>query len=354
MVLDPPCQSLEERPINRKEVARLAGVSEATVSRVLNGVGPIKEQTRIRVMEAAKALNYVPSALAQGFARKRSGNLGVILPLLPKVNLFSTHYFSELLSGIGMTARRYGFDLLLQFREPEEPREYERLFQAQKIDACLILGAQDIDPEREALAELAAAGRQFCLVSQRFEGAGYNTVDADHREGTRAVVHHLLEQGFTRIWFLNGPQSYSNSADRLEGYREALQERGAAYDPGHVLIGNYSRTSGYRLSDAIEGRIRSGEVDAIVAGSDRMAIGVLQGLKEKGLVAGIDYGLAGCDDSEGAKLTEPMLTSIAVPFYEMGSQAADQLLAPLAKGESSSSFQLKLPVELIVRGSSGR
>ncbi|MFC4100228.1 LacI family DNA-binding transcriptional regulator [Paenibacillus xanthanilyticus] len=334
-------------------MARLAGVSEATVSRVLNGVGPIKEKTRERVMEAAKALNYVPSALAQGFARKRSGNLGVILPLLPKVNLFSTHYFSELLSGIGAAARRHGYDLLLLFREPDEPREYERLFQAQKIDACLILGAQDIEPERLALAELAAAGRQFCLVSQRFAGAGYNTVDADHAEGTRAAVHHLLNRGYSRIWFLNGPPSYSNSADRLQGYQEALLERGAAFEPGHVLVGNYSRTSGYRLSAEIEQRLRSGEVDAIVAGSDRMAIGVLQGLKEKGLLAGRDYGLVGCDDTEGAKLTEPMLSSVAVPFYEMGSQAAHQLLAPLSKGETSSSFELKLPVELIARGSSG-
>ncbi|MFB9326461.1 LacI family DNA-binding transcriptional regulator [Paenibacillus aurantiacus] len=335
-------------------MARLAGVSEATVSRVLNGVGPIKEQTRARVMEAAKALNYVPSALAQGFARKRSGNLGVILPLLPKVNLFSTHYFSELLSGIGMTASRYGYDLLLLFREPDEPREYERMFQAQKIDACLILGAQDVEPERHALAELAANGRQFCLVSQRFEGTGYNAVDADHREGVRAAVHHLLDRGFSRIWFLNGPSSYSNSADRLQGYCEALHERGVPFDPERVLLGNYSRTSGYRLSEEIEGLVRSGAADAIVAGSDRMAIGVLQGLKEKGLLAGIDYGLVGCDDSEGAKLTDPMLTSIAVPFYEMGSQAANQILSPLAQGETSSSFQLKLPVELIVRGSSAR
>lgn len=104
--------------VSRKEVAELSGVSEATVSRVLNAVGPIKEDTRRRVLDAANQLGYVPSALARNFARRKSGHLGVVMPYVPKAHLFSAYFFSEMLSGIGNKARDSGLDLLLLFRKP--------------------------------------------------------------------------------------------------------------------------------------------------------------------------------------------------------------------------------------------
>ena len=202
------------------------------MSRVLSGVGSVKEATARRVMEAAGQLNYVPSALAQRFALRKSGNLGVILPMLPKVNLFSTYYFSEVLSGIGMTAKQRGYDLLLLFREPDEPRDYANLFRTQKVDGCIIIGAQDVPSERAALAELKDGNHPFCLVNQRYDGEAYNSVDADQRTGCRDAVRHLLEQGCRKIGFLNGPAVYSNSEDRLRGYREALEEAGFGVPAG--------------------------------------------------------------------------------------------------------------------------
>ena len=120
------------RTYRQKRGRQACGCVGSDGSRVLNGVGPLKEDTRKRVMEAAQQLNYVPSALAQRFALRKSGNLGVILPMLPKVNLFSTYYFSEVLSGIGITAKQRGYDLLLLFREPDEPRDYANLFRTEK------------------------------------------------------------------------------------------------------------------------------------------------------------------------------------------------------------------------------
>ncbi|MFD0714422.1 LacI family DNA-binding transcriptional regulator [Paenibacillus sp. GCM10027626] len=338
------------KAIRRKAVAELAGVSEATVSRVLNGVGPIKEATRQRVLEAARQLNYVPSALARQFARSKSGNLGVVLPLLPKVNVFSTYYFSEILSGIGYTAKQCGYDLLLLFREPDEPREYSRLFQTQKVDVCIILGAQDVPEERAAIAELQAAEHPFCLINQRFDGLQVNSVDADHRLGSFKVTAHLLERGRSRIIFLNGPDVYSNSVDRLAGFRQALAEAGR--EAAAVMTGNYSRKSGYALAARCAAMIRAGEADAIIAANDRMAIGLQQGLEECGLRAGTDYALAGGDDSEGARLMNPPLTSLAVPFFEMGREAASRLLAGLEQEERQEAFDIRLAVKLVVRASS--
>ncbi len=139
------------------------------MSRVLNNVGPMKEDTRERVLQAAAELGYVPNALAQQFARRKSGNIGVILPFVPKVHLFSTYYFSEILSGIGETVKRCGYDLLLIFREPDGARDYAKLFRTQKIDACIVLGSENVPEERAALAELKAGGFPFCLVNQRYD-----------------------------------------------------------------------------------------------------------------------------------------------------------------------------------------
>ncbi|WP_138752838.1 LacI family DNA-binding transcriptional regulator [Paenibacillus sinopodophylli] len=336
--------------ISRKEVAKLAGVSEATVSRVLNNVGPLKEETRERVLQAAAVVGYVPNALAQQFARRKSGNIGVILPFVPKVHLFSTYYFSEILSGIGETAKRCGYDLLLIFREPDGARDYAKLFRTQKIDACIVLGSQDVPEERAALAELKASGYPFCLVNQRFEEADYAAVDADHRNGSREAVLHLIDRGCRSIAFLNGPLQYSNSADRLEGYKNALVEKGIAYVSQLVYVGNYSRKSGYELAEQLALQIRSGVVDAVFAANDRMAIGLMQGLRERGLEAGKQYAMVGYDDSDGSRIISPRLSTVAVPFYEMGKLAAAKLLDGEQRADAVSSL---LPVQLMVRETSG-
>ncbi|WP_141504437.1 LacI family DNA-binding transcriptional regulator [Paenibacillus luteus] len=340
--------------ISRKEVAKLAGVSEATVSRVLNNVGPMKEETRARVLQAAAELGYVPNALAQQFARRKSGNIGVILPFVPKVHLFSTYYFSEILSGIGETAKRCGYDLLLIFREPDDSRDYAKLFRTQKIDACIVLGSQNVPEERSALVELKEGGFPFCLVNQRFEEEEFLSVDADHVAGSEAAVRHLIEQGSLRIAFVNGPAQYSNSTDRLEGYRNALEKAGIKYETQHVYVGNYSRKSGYELAERLAKEIQIGRIDAVFAANDRMAIGLMQGLREHGLEASQHYALIGYDDSDGSRIISPRLSTVAVPFYEMGKLAAARLLNAERASAPSELRQEVLPVSLVQRETSDR
>lgn len=338
------------RIVTRKEVAELAQVSEATVSRVFNGIGPMKEETKQRVLEAAKTLNYHPNAIAQNFARRRSGNLGVVLPYVPKVHVFSTYFFSEILSGIGSKVREKGYDLLLMLRSPGEESDYIDIFRSQKVDACIILGSGDTPEERARLKGLQDAGHPFCLVNQHYPGESFNEVDADHTSGSYKAVKHLLEQGFRRIAFLNGSPQFSSSRDRREGYRRALSEAGIDPDRYHhwYYEGNYSRTSGYRAAEALYEHRH--EIDAVFSANDRMATGLMQGLRERGWEAGRDYALIGCDNSDAARVTDPPLTSVGAPFYEMGSLAAERLLAQL-NGDKES-FRLKLDTELVLRQSS--
>lgn len=335
---------------SRKEVAELAGVSEATVSRVLNDVGPLKEETKQRVLEAARSLGYTPNSLARSFARRRSGNLGVVLPYLAKARLFSAYYFSEILNGIGSKAREEGYDLLVLFRGPDESMDYSGLFRMRKIDACIILGAKEEQGELEALRLLQEEGHPFCLINQHFEGEDFPEVDADHVQGSRQAVQHLLQQGFTRIAFLNGPAAYSNSRDRLQGYESALREAGLSPEPSLLFEGNFSRRSGVQAAAGIAAALDG--IDAVFAANDRMAIGLQQGLRELGLPPEAMPAIIGYDDSDAAELTTPALSSVRVPFYSLGELAAARVLESLEEGAAKGTpLRIQLPTELVVRAS---
>lgn len=339
----------------RREVADLAGVSEATVSRVLNGVGPIKEETRIRVLDAANQLGYVPSNLARSFARRKSGNIGVVLPYIPKARLFSSYYFSEILSGMGNTVREQGYDLLVLFRSGEETPEYESFFRMQKVDALVVLGAKDEPGEREALRKLRESGHPFIVVNQHFDGENFPEVDVDHEEGSRMAVEHLMDQGYRSIAFLNGPLTYSNSLDRFKGFEKALQQRGLEPDDRLLFEGNFGRRSGYAIGDDIAKRID--EVDAVFVANDRMAVGLLQRLRELLPDQERFPAIVGYDDSDSADICVPPLSSVRVPFYEMGELAA-RLMLTACEDSSNGAEVFKehprylLQAELIVRDSS--
>lgn len=338
------------RIASRKDVAELAGVSEATVSRVLNGVGPMKEETRQRVREAAEKLGYVPSALARNFATSRSGNIGVVLPYVPKVHMFSSYFFSEILSGIGSKVRELGYDILLLFQTPDERMDYIRWFHTHKIDTCIVLGSKDEPEELSALRKLSQENLPFCLINQHFEDESFSEVDADHTSGSYLAVKHLVEQGYERIAFINGPLSYSNSRDRLKGYVQALSEANLPIDESLIFKGNFSRSSGYAA--AVDLMKQIDKVDAVFGSNDRMAIGLMQGLRDHGLPAERLPALIGFDNSDASQVTTPALSSVKVPFYEMGEIAAAELLRRLEHGvDVMEPFRIMLPTELVIRAS---
>lgn len=299
-------------------------------------------------MKAAGKLDYQPNALAQSFATGKSGNIGVIVPYLPKVHLLSTHYFSEILSGIGVKLGAHHYNLLLLYQSPQEQKDYVQLFHSQKVDGCIILGSKDVQGEREEIGRLHDLKLPYCLVNQTFDGYPYHTVDAKHYEGSFEAVSLLFKKGFRRIAFINGPNEYSNSSERLNGYRDALTKAGMEIRPEMVFQGNYSRTSGLQIANEMNPLMS--EIDAVFAGNDRMAIGLMQGLREHGYEAGEDYALIGYDDSDISSMIQPQLSSVEVPLFEMGQLAAEKVLDGLLNGNTED-FQERLPVTLIERAS---
>lgn len=323
-------------------------MSEATVSRVFNNVGPLREETKRKVIKAAEELNYQPNALAQSFATGKSGNIGVIVPYLPKVHLLSTHYFSEILSGIGVKLAEHQYNLLLLFQSPQVQKDYAQLFHSQKVDGCIILGSKDIPGEKDELRKLHDLTLPYCLVNQTFDGFPFHSIDAEHFKGSFDAVSLLIKKGLRRIAFLNGPTEFSNSTDRLEGYTAALKKCGIRLNSDWIFQGNYSRTSGLQIAN--EMHLLMSEIDAVFAGNDRMAIGLMQGLSNYGYEAGRDYALIGYDDSDIASMIQPQLSSVKVPLFEMGQLAAEKVLDELKSGNKEN-FQERLPVTLIERAS---
>ena len=334
---------------NRKDVATLAGVSEATVSRVFNNSGPLREETKQKVLQAAEQLNYHPNAIAQSFARGKSNNIGVIVPYFQKVDPMNTHYFSELVSGIGTKLGESGYGLLLLFQSPDEPIDYVKLFQTQKVDGCIILGSKDVPGELEALEKLHQLSLPYCLVDQIFLGYSFHSIGADHVNGGFQAVSSLLRKGYEHIIFLNGPLEFSNSADRLKGYEAALNHENIPFMPKLLFQGNYSRTSGYQAAISIAPLLR--EIKAIFAANDRMAIGLMQGLSDHGYLAGRDYSLIGYDDSEISRMTNPPLSTVNVPLFAMGQLAAEKVLQALSQTRMEP-INERLPVTFIERASS--
>ncbi len=333
---------------NRKDVARLAGVSEATVSRVFNNVTPLREETKHKVLQAAKELGYHPNVIAQNFAKGKSHNIGVIVPYLPKVNVMSTHYFSELVSGIGAKLGELGYGLLLLFQTPDERKNYVQLFQSQRVDGCIILGSSNNPGEIAAIEELHQLNLPYCLINQTYSGYSFHSIDADHVNGSFLATTALLDKGSPHVIFLNGPKEYSNSLDRLKGYKQALEKKNILFSEQLIFEGNYSRKSGYHAAKEIASLLST--YKSIFSANDRMAIGLMQGLREQGFQAGKDYAIIGYDDSEIARMTSPPLTTVKVPLYEMGQLAAEKILSFITDNETET-LRVRLPVTLIERES---
>lgn len=335
--------------VKRKDVAKLAGVSEATVSRVFNNVAPLRKKTIQKVRQAAEELGYRPNAIAQSFATGKARNIGVVVPHVPKVNVFSTHYFSELLSGIGAKLGEVGYGLLLLFQPADAPKDYTELFLTQKIDGCIILGSKRTSGEIEALQKLHDFDFPYCLVNQTYPEYPFRFIDANHYEGSYQAVTLLIQKGFEKVLFLNGPMEYSNSADRLAGYQNALSKAGIRYVSEWIFEGNYSRKSGFQAAEKMGEFIT--DYPAVFAGNDRMAIGLIQGLSQQGYQAGKDYALIGYDDSDVSKMTTPSLSTVKVPLFDMGYLAAKRVLEQISSDEVGE-IRDRLSVSVIERESS--
>lgn len=324
-----------------REVARRAGVSVATVSRVINATGPVREETRSRVLACVEALGYVPHSAARSLSLRRTQHIGVVLPDL------HGEFFSELIRGIDRAARRAGYHVLISGSHSDAD-EIEAVLRALhgRVDG-LILMPMGLQPD----VRRARLPRRLpiVLLNDADPDTEHDSIRIDNRGGARSATEHLIDLGHRRIAVVRGPEDNSDAAERLAGCRDALAARGVPFDPDWLLEGDFREESGYRAG-TILARSASPPT-AVFATNDSMAIGCLAALREGGLAVPGDVALVGFDDIPIARFLDPPLTSVRVAIAELGSRAIARLLATIDGAPGAARHHEILAATLVVRAS---
>jgi LacI family transcriptional regulator len=330
------------------EVARLAGVSPATASRVVSAADyPVSAATRARVLEAARELDYVPNALARGLLKSRVPVVAVI------VHDITDPYFAEVVRGVEDGANAAGYLVITCSSERDATREasYVRLLRSIRAAAVVFAGSGLDDPDSNAeierhLAAMTADGAAVVHLSPH--AGGEPDVGVDNAAGIAAMVGALVGLGHRRIAFLAGPGSLFVARERLAGYRRGLAEAGIPYDEALVVATSFDSAGGALGADILLG---SGvPFSAICSANDLLALGALGRLAELGLAVPDDVSVAGFDDITTAALTAPTLSTVRLPLRELGRlgfEDADRRLA----GEKPE--PRRLPTEVVLRDSTG-
>ncbi len=328
------------------EVARLAGVSPATASRVVSAADyPVSAATRERVLAAARTLDYVPNALARGLLKSRVPVVAVI------VHDITDPYFSEIVRGVEDAASAAGYLVIScsSERDAERERSYVRLLRSMRAAAIVFAGSGLDDPEQNAeidrhVAAMRADGAAIVHLSPHARGEP--DVGVDNAAGIAAMVAALVGLGHRRIAFLAGPRSLFVARERLEGYRRGLGAAGIPYDEALVVATSFDTDGGALAIDALLGSGSS--FTAVCCANDLLALGALQRLAARGVDVPGRVSVAGFDDISTAALTAPSLSTVRLPLREMGRlgfEQADRMLA----GEAAA--PVRLPTEVVLRGS---
>lgn len=328
-----------------EEIAKHAGVSRSTVSRVMNEHPNVGAETRTRVLSVAESLNYQPNIAARGLAAGRTHILGLVIPM--GVNaLFTDPYFPLLIQGISSACNANDHSVMLWLAEPEfERRTIRQILQGGLIDGVILASALMDDPMMEALLK---GGPPFILVGRHPTDARVSYVDVENKGSAREMVAYLLRLGYERVATITGPRNMIAGADRLEGYLNALSDRKVALDNNLVVEGDFTEDGGYMAMQ----RLLPFEPDAVFVASDAMAIGSLRALREAGKRVPEDIAIAAFDDIPVAARTDPPLTTVRQPIQRMGAIAAETLI-DLISHPDTHPRRIILPTEMVIRQSSG-
>ena len=331
------------RRVSVKDVAARSGVSFQTTSKVLNGGGSVSDVTRARILQAASDLGYVPNLQARSLVMQRTTTVGVI------TGDFSDPGLSRCLAGAEAEARRQGFGLMLTSIEPEGsgtefalPAMMER-----RVDG--ILFAAPHMEEDEAVAHVLDPSLPVVSLNH-IPGGSVTTVSADDEEAGYVATRHLTERGHRVIGTLTGVAGRRLTQGRLRGYRKALQEAGVRSAADLVEEAGVDVAGGLASLPRLVGR--RPDVTAIFCQHDLVAVGALTALGMLGRRVPDDCSLVGCDGLDSAAYTSPPLTTVRVPFYDIGVEAMRVLLKLVTDG-SATQQNVVVPVHLIARASSG-
>lgn len=330
-------------PVTIYEVAREAGVSTATVSRVVNDRQHVREATRLRVEAAMRDLGYVANRQARGLAGGRSRVIGLLVYEL------GSSYFNQLIRGIDAATAQIGYDLMLYTTHARREMEAQHAAELASgpADGLIFVLAVEIDSYVDRLRRQRVP---FVLLDHDRDVPDSTFVTAANRRGAKEAIEHLINLGHRRIGFITGTPGTSSARERLAGYRDALRDARIAYEPLLVVEGDFLEIRGFQATRELLALER--RPTAIFTSADTAAFGAIKAARAAGLDVPRDVSIVGFDDIPEASLVMPPLTTVRQPLQEMGATAV-RLLRRLMDEPDATPRRTELLTELIVRESSG-
>jgi LacI family transcriptional regulator, repressor for deo operon, udp, cdd, tsx, nupC, and nupG len=326
-----------------QDVARLAEVSTATVSRALATPERVSPQARARVLEAIAKIGYVPNPAARTLRSHKTGMVLVVLPDLANT------FFSRILRGIEETLFEAGYGMIISDLDgsPEKEAHFAAYTAAGRVDGAILLNGHLFGQGRDGSGQAARIYIPLVALCEAIPGADIPQIEIDNRAAACRMTRHLASLGHRSIAYVSGPSDNVLERERFRGYRDGLEVQGVPFDPDWVIPGDFTIESGVEAGQGILARPK--RPSAVFCTSDQMAIGVMRTLLSAGLKVPADISVAGFDDIEFAAVAEPSLTTIRQPRRELG-QAAASALIDLLQGRPTPK-SIRLDTELVIRNS---
>jgi LacI family transcriptional regulator len=329
------------------DVARLAGVSKATVSAVLNDTGTVKRSTRDRVMSVIESLNYRKSGPDGRSAGQQMRSLALVIKEI------DNPFYGEIITGARAVAEKAGYILVLVSSEGghEAERRAVELLQRKDVDGLILTPVLDEDADLSHLFELKRRNFPFVLLEE-LRGVPASLIDVDNEEASQRAVEFLIEQGHTRIVHFAGPEYSSHSQERIDGVRRACSASHVIFSDADVVRAGAHLEDGYRTGLAyFRGRAAAERPTAVTCYNDLVALGLCRALAELGIGVPADVSVIGFDDIALLDYLPLRLTTVRMPKAEMGRRAAELLIGHIESREALPPQKVYLEAELVVRDS---
>lgn len=324
------------------DVAKVAGVSIATVSATINQSAYVSPDLQARVRKAIAELGYHPDGIARSLKKRSTQTLGLI------ISDITNPFFTALVRGIEDAANARGYALILcnTDEQPEKERAYVRLLRSRRVDGMIMAPAGSTEDYHRFEVEV---NTPLVFIDRKVSTVAADAVVVDNVGGARQAVEYLLRLGHRRIGAITGLPHISTTHERIQGYRQALESASLLVDPTLMRGGNSRLEGGYQAGLALLGLPR--RPTAIFATNNVMAIGLMRAVAERGLRCPVDLSVACFDDFEWASVFRPRLTTVAQPTYDMGMKAAELLFARLEGTMTGDPQEVVLSPSLVIRDS---
>jgi LacI family transcriptional regulator len=332
-----------------RDVAKKIGLSITTVSRALDGYDDVSETTRQRVIETANEMGYTPNRAARQLRRKRSDTIGYILPA--DSGRFSDPFVSEFISGLADEATEHNYDLLISSAPVGNKTElqlYQHWAHSHKVDGFILNQLWQSDWR---VRFLSSQHIPFVSLERSLDPIDYPSIQVESKASIATLINHIVDRGFRRIAFIGGPSHLSIHNDRFDGYCQGLTFNQILIDPGLNISADLTSTGGYQAAKQM--LLIADPPDAIVCINDETAFGVLHAAREAGRTVGIDFAVTGFDGIQDSIYSQPTLTTLDQPLYEISRKLARMLIAEIT-GQLLPERQVIFHPVLQIRESTGK